>query len=96
LSNKSGTKSGPRVFLMVPVFSAAPPPCRIPLLIILDPCIPSFTTHPARMSRHTTMPPLQNPLTHLFSPPTAMHAGARRLVAWWQMALSSLYSNSEV
>ncbi len=48
------------------------------------------------MSRLTMMPPLQNPLTHLLSPPTAMHAGACRLVALWQMALSSLYSNSEV
>ncbi len=65
--------------------------------IILDPCIPSsFTTSPAGMLRLTTMPPLQNPLIHLPPPPTAMHDGARRLVALWQMALSSLYSNLEV
>ncbi len=42
LSNKSGTKSGPRVFLMVLVFSAALPPCRI-LPVPLQPLFPHIT-----------------------------------------------------
>jgi hypothetical protein len=41
-SNKSGTKSGPRVFLMVLVFSAALPPCCI-LPVPLQPSFPHIT-----------------------------------------------------
>ncbi len=41
-SNKSGTKNGPKVFLMVPVFSTAPPACRI-LPVPLQPSSPHIT-----------------------------------------------------